>query len=76
MSKQLVFAYLIWNSVKVAEGLLLFHEENKSSQPEIFLKISQNLQRKTCVYISFLHKVVGVGPATLFKKGSDIGVFL
>ena len=34
----------------------------------MFLKLSQNLQEKICVEVSFFNKVVGYRPVTLLKK--------
>ena len=42
--------------------------KDKSSNPELFLKILQNPQENTCVGVSFFNKVVGLRPATLLKK--------
>ena len=44
--------------------------------PEIFLKISQNLQKNTYVGVSFFNKVAGSWLQLYFKRDSDIGIFL
>ena len=44
---------------------------------KVFLKILQNSQGNTCARVSFLNKVAGLRPATLFlKRDSYTGVFL
>ena len=41
---------------------------------KMFVKISQNSLKKTCGRVSFLIKLLR--PATLSKKGTDLGGFL
>ena len=40
-----------------------------------FLEISPNLQENTCARVSFFKKVVGLRPATFFKKETVAQVF-
>ena len=48
----------------------------RCSVKKVLLKISQISLENTCARISFLKKVAGLRPATLFKKGCGTGVSL
>ena len=80
-----------WNNFMKYFYFSIQHSElvvQMCSVKKAFLEISQNSQENTCTRISFLiklqawdqslffNKVIGLRPATLFKKASGTGVFL
>ena len=48
----------------------------RCSLKKVLLKISQNSQENSCVWVPFFNKVPGLKPATLLKRDSGTGVFL
>ena len=73
------FRLLGFSFIKCSNSFLFFSSE--AARPEVFCKKGtlKNFVKFTGKHLCqslFFNKVAGLRPATLFKKGSDKGIFL